>query len=132
MRYAVLGTGPVGQAVAGKLADLGHDVAMGSRSADNPQALAWAAGKRVRVATFAGAAASAERVVNATGGVVSLEVLHLAGADNLDGKLLIDISNPLDPASGFPPTLSVANTDSLGEQIQRTFPGARVVNTRPV
>lgn len=127
MRYAVLGTGPVGQAIAGKLAALGHDVVMGSRSADNPKALDWAGEHGVAVATFADAAASAERVVNATGGVVSLDVLTLADADNLAGKVLIDISNPLDPTSGFPPTLSVANTDSLAEQLQRAFPATRVV-----
>ena len=127
MRYAVLGTGSVGQAIAGKLKDLGHEVTMGSRSADNPKALEWAAGKDIEVATFHDAAAWGERVVNCTGGVVSLEALTMAGADYLRGKVLVDISNPLDPTTGFPPTLSVANTDSLGEQIQRAFPGTRVV-----
>ncbi len=129
MRYAVLGTGAVGQAVAGKLADLGHEVAMGTRSADNPTALEWTSGRGIALRTFHDAAAWGERVVNATGGVVSLDALALVGADHLDGKLLLDLSNPLDPSTGFPPTLSVANTDSLGEQIQRAYPGARVVKT---
>jgi predicted dinucleotide-binding enzyme len=131
MRYGVLGTGMVGQAIAGKLASLGHDVVMGSRDAANPKALGWAAEQApaVRVATFADAANHAEVVVNATGGVVSLDALALAGEDNLAGKVLVDISNALDPDSGFPPTLTVANTDSLAEQIQRAFPATRVVKS---
>ncbi len=129
MRYGVLGTGPVGQAIAARLAGLGHDVVMGSRDAGNPQALEWAADKSVRVATFADAAAHGEVVVNATGGAVSLDVLALAGADHLDGKVLVDVSNPMDPASGFPPSLTVVNTDSLGEQIQRAYPGTKVVKS---
>jgi 8-hydroxy-5-deazaflavin:NADPH oxidoreductase len=68
-------------------------------------------------------------VVNATSGVVSVEVLELAGETNLNGKILIDVANPLDFSKGMPPTLSVSNTDSLGEQIQRRFPEARVVKT---
>lgn len=69
----------------------------------------------------------AELIVNATNGSATLAALHLAGARNLDGKVLVDISNPLDHSSGFPPTLFVKDTDSLGEQVQREFPGARVV-----
>jgi predicted dinucleotide-binding enzyme len=68
-------------------------------------------------------------IVNATAGAVSLEALEQAGEDNLSGKVLIDISNPLDFSKGMPPTLSVVNTDSLGEQIQRRFPEAKVVKT---
>jgi predicted dinucleotide-binding enzyme len=119
----------VGRALAAKLVELGHEVAMGSRSADNPAAKEWAAsvGGRGRSGTFAEAAAFGEVVVNATAGAASLQALQVAGARNLAGKILIDVANPIDPASGIPPTLSVCNTDSLGEQIQRTFPDARVV-----
>jgi predicted dinucleotide-binding enzyme len=127
MRYAVLGTGSVGKAISEKLKALGHEVVMGSRSADNPQALEWTSAHEIPLQTFHDAAAWAQRLVNATGGVVSLEALTLAGAANLRGKILLDPSNPLDPTSGFPPTLSVANTDSLGEQIQRAFPETYVV-----
>ena len=52
-----------------------------------------------------------------------------AGAENLAGKVLMDIANPLDFSHGFPPSLNPVNTDSLGEQIQRAFPEARVVKT---
>jgi hypothetical protein len=127
--FAVLGTGAVGQAVAGKLVSLGHQVTMGSRTAGNANAMAWAAdaGDGARQGSFADAAALGDIVVNATSGLGSLAALQAAGADNLADKLVIDIANPLDFSGGFPPVLSVANDDSLGEQIQREFPDARVV-----
>lgn len=142
MRVAVLGTGMVGQAVAARLDELGHDVAVGTRDPEstrgrtetdqmgNPGVGTWA-GERpsIRLTTFADAARDAELVVNATNGSVSLDVLALAGADNLAGKVLIDIANPLDFSQGFPPTLFVKDTDSLGEQIQRAFPDTAVVKT---
>jgi predicted dinucleotide-binding enzyme len=83
----------------------------------------------VKLATYAGAAAQAECIINATNGMGSIEALRLAGEANLNGKILMDISNPLDFSRGMPPTLSVCNTDSLGEQIQTAFPGVKVVKT---
>jgi len=126
---AVLGTGTVGQTVADALLALGHTVTMGSRTADNPTAATWAARHTDAAAhaTFAEAAVWSELVVNATSGAASLAALEAVGAPSLAGKVLLDISNPLDFSQGFPPSLSVCNTDSLGEQIQRRFPEARVV-----
>jgi predicted dinucleotide-binding enzyme len=131
MRFGVLGTGVVGQGHASRLVSLGHEVTMGSRAAGNEKAVAWAegAGERAHEGSFADAASFGEVVVNATSGAGSLDALAAAGADNLAGKTLVDISNPLDFSHGFPPTLSVCNDDSLGEQIQRAFPEARVVKT---
>ncbi|HEU5260477.1 MAG TPA: NAD(P)-binding domain-containing protein [Gemmatimonadales bacterium] len=131
MRIAVLGTGMVGNAVATKLVALGHDVRMGARSATNEKAAAWArqAGKRASQGTFADAAAHGEIVFNCTAGAGALEALEAAGAGNLSGKILIDISNPLDFSKGMPPTLFFRGDDSLGEQIQRAFPDAKVVKT---
>jgi predicted dinucleotide-binding enzyme len=131
MRVGVLGTGMVGKTLASKLAQLGHEVTMGSRSAANEEAVAWAAeaGEGAGHGTFADAAAHGELVLNCTAGTASLEALGAAGEDNLAGKLLIDVANPLDFSGGFPPTLSVMGSDSLGEQIQRAFPEARVVKT---
>ena len=134
MKIAVLGTGAVGRALSGRLSALSHDVVVGTR---DPEATAasseyaeWAAGQPdVSLATFAEAAAAADLVVNATGGGVSLEVLRQAGADNLAGKVVVDVSNALDFSQGFPPTLSVSNTDSVGERLQRAFPQARVVKS---
>lgn len=140
MKIAVLGTGMVGQALAGRLAELGHEVSVGTRDVaatmgkttpdgmGNPPYATWAAAHpQVRLATFADAAASAEILVNATSGSVSIAALQAAGSDNLAGKILIDIANPLDFSQGFPPTLFVKDTDSLGEQIQAAFPQMKVV-----
>jgi len=129
----VLGTGAVGRAVAGRLAGLGHEVTIGTRDPDDTagreEYAAWAAEHGdVRLATFADASADAELVVNAAGGDVSLGILEQAG-EHLDGKVLLDISNPLDHSHGFPPRLFVKDDDSLAEQIQRAHPAARVVKT---
>ena len=129
MRIGILGTGVVGQTLGTRLVQLGHDVKLGSRSATNEKAAEWvaSAGEHATQGTFADAAVFGEIVFNCTGGMVSLDALNQAGRDNLKGKVLVDVSNPLDFSRGFPPTLSVCNTDSMGEQIQRAFPEARVV-----
>ena len=131
MRIGVLGTGMVGHALASRLVETGHDVVMGSRDAANDKAAAWVASQPERAAagTFAAAAAHGEVVLNATGGAVSIDVLRLAGAENLAGKVLIDVSNPMKPDSGFPTQLDPVGDDSLAERIQREFPTARVVKT---
>lgn len=143
MKIAVLGTGMVGQTLAGRLAELGHQVTVGTRdpgetlartaAAGGPATLpfgAWHADHpRVRLASFAGAAAEAEVIINATAGGASLGALEAAGAADLSGKVILDLANALDFSRGFPPTLSVANTDSLAEQIQRAHPTARVVKS---
>ena len=129
MRIGVLGTGMVGETLATKLVQLGHDVVMGSRTAGNEKAVAWSERfpERAAEGTFADAATHGDLVINATSGVVSLVALRTAGQQNLDGKTLLDVANPLDYSAGFPPRLAVVNDDSLGEQIQREFPAARVV-----
>ncbi|MEU9139012.1 NAD(P)-binding domain-containing protein [Streptomyces sp. NPDC048404] len=130
MRYGVLGTGDVGRALAGKLVELGHEVSLGSRTKDNAAAVEWAdgAGPTARHGTFADAAAFGEVVVNAVGGQVALAVLRSAGAEHLDGKVLLDVSNPL-AFEGGELRLSPVESDSVGEQIQREFPRARVVKS---
>ncbi len=131
MKIAVLGTGMVGQQIASKLVELGHEVMMGARSATNEKAAAWAEtrGDGARHGSFADAVAFGEWAFNCTAGLHSLAALEAAGADNLKGKILLDLSNPLDFSKGFPPRLSVCNDDSLGEQIQRALPETRVVKT---
>ncbi|MET9407869.1 NAD(P)-binding domain-containing protein [Streptomyces sp. NPDC002935] len=130
MRYAVLGTGDVGRALAGKLVELGHEVCLGSRTKDNAAAVEWAdgAGPGASHGTFADAAAFGEVVVNAVGGRVALDVLRSAGEDHLDGKVLLDVSNPMAFEEGEM-RLSPVESDSVGEQIQRAFPQARVVKS---
>lgn len=139
MRIAVLGTGMVGQALAVRLAELGHQVVLGTRDVSSTldrvieggETLAqWLEDRpSITVAGMADAAGAGDVVVNATSGRVTLEALSLAGAENLAGKVLIDLSNPLDFSDGFPPSLFVKDVDSLGEQVQAAFPKARVVKT---
>lgn len=142
MKTAVLGTGMVGQALASRLLELGHDVVVGTRDPEvtlsrtepdgmgNPPFSAWLeAHPAARLASLADAAAGAELVVNATSGAGALPALEQAGADSLAGKVVLDISNPLDFSQGFPPSLFVKDTDSLGEQLQRAFPQARIVKS---
>ncbi len=130
MKHAVLGSGAVGQALATRLLALGHEVAMGSRSAGGEAAVGWAAGAggQARAADFAGAAAFGEVAWLAVAGQHAVAVVEAAGAA-LDGKVLLDLTNPLDFSRGFPPRLFVCNDDSLGEQVQRANPRARVVKT---
>jgi len=131
MRIGILGTGIVGQTIGSRLVQLGHDVKLGARSATNEKAAKWVGGvgERGTQGTFADAAVFGEIVFNCTAGTISLDVIHAAGAENLKGKVLVDVSNPLDFSHGFPPTLTVCNTDSVGEQIQHAVPEARVVKT---
>ncbi|MFF4548777.1 NADPH-dependent F420 reductase [Streptomyces sp. NPDC001435] len=130
MRYAVLGTGEVGRTLGGKLVRLGHEVTLGSRTKDNPAALQWAreAGAGASAGTFAEAAAAAEVIVNAVGGRVAQAALEAAGAANLDGKVVVDVSNPLAFEEGQL-RLDPVESDSVGERLQRAFPHARVVKT---
>jgi 8-hydroxy-5-deazaflavin:NADPH oxidoreductase len=141
MKIGVLGTGMVGRTIAAKLLELGHGVCVGTRDPaatlakgepDKMGAPPFAAWKgqhpAVELGTIAQAAAYGELLVNAMSGVGSVDTLKLAG-DALAGKVLIDISNPLDFSKGRPPTLSVCNTDSVGEQLQRAFPLLKVVKS---
>lgn len=132
MRIAVLGTGVVGTTLAARLAEIGHPVRIGTRSpaatAAKEDFAAWqAAHPSVEVATFAGAAGEADLVVNATSGLVALEVLAQAG--DLGGKVVLDLSNALDFSDGFPPRIGTAQDDSIAEQIQRAHPAAHVVKS---
>lgn len=142
MNIAVFGTGTVGPAVAAALVALGHNVVIGTRDPEAtlarteagpmggvPFAQWHAEHPGIRLTTFADAAAGADLIVNATNGSGSLPALTAAGEENLAGKVIMDIANPLDFSQGFPPSLNPVNTDSLGEQLQRAFPEARVVKT---
>ncbi len=129
MRIGVLGTGVVGRTLASALLRGGHEVRLGSRTSGNEAAVAWAdnVGGPASEGTFAEAAGFGELVINATAGAASLAALEMAGAEQLAGKVLIDVANPLDTSRGMPPTLTVCNDDSLAEQIQRALPDVKVV-----
>lgn len=134
MKIAVLGTGSVGRALAGRLAELGHRVTVGTRDPEATLArggdfAAWADERPgIALAAFADAAADAELVVNATSGAHSLAVLEAAGEANLAGKVLLDVANEMTPSDGLP-LVGANETDSLGERLQRAFPQTRVVKT---
>lgn len=130
MKIGVLGTGVTGITIGSKLAQLGHEVMLGSRDEANPKAVAWAKdeGHHALYGTFKNAAAFGEIIFNCTLGSASLDALAQAGADNLKGKIIVDTANPLDRSTEVW-VLTVCNTDSLGEQIQRAFPEAKVVKT---
>ncbi len=130
MNIGVLGTGVVGQTIGSKLVQLGHNVMMGSRDEANPKAVIWTKqeGRNASFGNYADAAAFGEIIFNCTFGSASLNALQMAGVDNMKGKILIDTSNPLDYSNEIW-TLTVCNTDSLGEQIQRAFPDTRVVKS---
>jgi len=142
MRIGILGTGIVGQTLGLKLVQLGHSVMLGTRNPsqlDEPKGRGndarslrdWLvlAGSGASVGSFRDAVSYNDLVINALSGAASLDVLRSIGEEHLDGKTLIDISNPIDFSRGFPLTLFVKDTDSLGEILQRAFPNARVVKT---
>jgi predicted dinucleotide-binding enzyme len=144
MKIAIIGTGTVGRTLASKLAELNHKVMMGTRNVSdklaaaskdnygNPPFSEWhLQNNKVKLGSFAEAAAFGEIVFNATNGGSSITALIMAGTKNLSGKVLVDIANPLDFSKGMPPSLlpGLNNTNSLAEEIQNTFPEARVVKT---
>ena len=131
MQIGILGSGITAQTIGSKLIQLGHEVILGSREEANANAVAWAkdqGGQHALYGTFMNAASFGEIIFNCTLGSASMNALQQAGAENLNGKILIDTSNPLDRSTDQW-SLTICNTDSLGEQIQRAFPDARVVKT---
>ena len=144
MKIAIIGTGAVGQTLAGKLVSwdtkyLWEHVMLPKShpstvkdSYGNPSFSVWfKLNNKVKLVTFADAAAFGEIVINATHGSSSLDALKMAGEKNLEKKVLIDISNPLEFGTGMAPYLipGLSNKNSLGEAIQKAFPGAMVVKT---
>jgi 8-hydroxy-5-deazaflavin:NADPH oxidoreductase len=131
MKIGVLGTGMVGEAIGSKLVSLGHMVMMGSRKSGNEKAVDWTkeAGINASQGSFADAAKFGEMVFNCTKGEFAVEAIKLAGQGNLKGKIVVDISNPLDFSRGMPPTLSICNDNSLAEEIQKAIPESHVVKT---
>ena len=131
MKFGIIGTGDVATAIATKLVELGHEVKMGSRSANNEKAVEWSKqnGNLASNGTFKDAASFGEIIFNCTAGAVSLNALEMAGAENLNGKILVDIANPLVRGEYLSLVPELSNTTSLGEEIQKEYPEAKVVKT---
>lgn len=124
MQIAILGSGDVGQFLAGGWRAAGHDVTLGTRDPEETRTRDSWSGVDLPLAAFADL--EAEVFVNATRGEASLAALQAVGPA-LDGAVVIDTANALDFSQGFPPSLFVSNTDSLAEQLQRALPQARLV-----
>ncbi len=144
MNIGIIGSSTVAQTLGEKLLSVGHAVMISARDPDVPKDLGprgvvpaagvWATtnfdlGREAAAGTFAEAAAFGELLVNATAGAVSLAALDAADRADIEGKILLDLSNPLDFSRGMPPGLAFCNYDSLGERLQAAYPGARVVKT---
>ena len=142
MKITVLGTGMVGQVLAARLKELEHQVSMESRDPEKTKAKTepnpmtgvvfadwYKEHSDIKLLALGESVKEADLVINATNGGATLTVLDTIGADNLSGKILLDIANPLDFSQGMPPFLSVCNTDSLGEQVQDKFPDTKVVKS---
>ena len=126
VKVGILGSGDVGKSFAKAFGALGHEVVIGSRSPEKLSNFVGGEGDRVTSGTFEEAARSGDLIVLATHGMATEEAITMAGKQNFDHKVVIDATNPLD-FSGGAPRLSIGHTDSLGEQIQRSIPNARVV-----
>jgi 8-hydroxy-5-deazaflavin:NADPH oxidoreductase len=132
-KIGILGTGMVGNTMGTRLIEMGYEVKMGSRSANNKVAADWVSGKgsKASAGTFAEAAAFGEVVFICLKGDAVIPVIKSIDPALFNGKIVIDISNPLDFSKGMPPSLlsGLENTNSLGEEVQKTLPGAKVVKT---
>jgi 8-hydroxy-5-deazaflavin:NADPH oxidoreductase len=131
MKIGILGTGMVGETIGSKLVELGHSVMIGSRKANSEKGMSFVAKHKTNAysGTLEETAVFGEIIFNCTPGTGSIESLKQAGEQNLKGKIIADIANPLDFSKGMPPSLSFSNTTSLGEEIQNTFPSTKVVKT---
>lgn len=142
MKLGVLGTGVVGQAIAAKLASMGHEVMIGTRDVGKTRAntspnqyggppfSAWLNDHpAITLGTFADAASFGEMILLCTKGDATLDIVRLAGTEHFSKKPVVDISNPLDFSKGMPPSLFIVNTNSLAEEVQRAIPDAHVVKT---
>jgi hypothetical protein len=132
MNIGVLGTGSVGEAIASALIENGHSVKMGSRTASNEKSIEWVkkTGKNASQGTFDNAASFGELLFLCLNGAYALDAVRSLQLDHVAGKIVIDLTNPLDFSKGMPPTiLDEFRHVSLGEKIQEILKGAFVVKT---
>jgi 8-hydroxy-5-deazaflavin:NADPH oxidoreductase len=125
MKIGIIGSGGVGQALAKDLSALGHHVTIGTRSPEKLAEFA-AANPAVKVGSFADAAQFGDAIMLATNWVGTQNALELAGAVHLAGKVVWDITNPLDFSSGKP-ELALGFSTSGGELVQSWLPESKVV-----
>jgi 8-hydroxy-5-deazaflavin:NADPH oxidoreductase len=131
MKIGIHGTGMVGETLGTKFVQLGHQVKMGSRTANNENAAKWVAknGASASAGTFAQAAEFGNLIFLCLKGDVEMDVVRSVGPKPFGNKPVVDVSNPLDFSHGMPPSLTVCNTNSLGEEVQKALPSAKVIKT---
>ena len=129
MKVGILGSGAVGQALGKGFADLGHEVKIGTRDPRQEKIRTWVGktGPRASAGTYVEAASFGELLVLSTPWSGTENAIRLSEKKNFGGKVVIDVTNPLDFSSGPPPKLALGHTDSAGEQIQRWIPDGHVV-----
>jgi|SRR5215469_10043877 len=129
MQIGILGSGNVGQALGLGFARLGHRVKIGSREPQSDKLRGWLgkAGKQASTGSFEETARFADIAVLATSWSGTESALKLAGTQNLTGKVVMDVTNPLVLEPNKPPCLALGHTDSGGEQVQRWLPQSKVV-----
>jgi predicted dinucleotide-binding enzyme len=126
MRVGILGSGEVGQKLGDGFIGLGHSVMVGSRSPGKLKAWVDKNGKKASAGSFAEAAAFGDALVLATLWTGTKDAIAMAGESSFAGKVVIDVTNPLDFTS-MPPKLMIGYTDSAGETIQHMLPNSKVV-----
>ncbi len=132
MKIGVLGSGDVGRRLSDGFIELGHIVKIGSRDPTKEEVVQWVSNHggeegKASAGNFEEAASFGEILVIATSWNGTSNSIRLAGTKNFAGKIVIDVTNPLDFSEGMPPKLAISHSDSGGETIQRLIPEAKVV-----
>ena len=129
MKIGILGSGSVGQTLGRGLLALGHEVKIGTRDAKNPKVADWvaASGPKASSGTFADTARYGEVIFLCTLWAGTENALRMAGIEHFAGKVVVDVTNPLEAVEGYGPRLAIGHTTSAGEKVQEWLPGSRVV-----
>ncbi len=129
MKFGIIGSGDVAQAIGHGLIQTGHEVLLGSRQTGSEKLKDWQVknGERARTGSFKEAADFGEVVFLATLWSGTENALSMSEIHSFSGKILVDVTNPLDFSAGIPPKLSLGFSDSAGETVQRLLPDIRVV-----
>jgi predicted dinucleotide-binding enzyme len=130
MKIGILGSGDVGRKLADGFIELGHQVKIGSRDPRQIKLTQWLDKhdkEKASSGTFAETASFGEIIVIATLWTGTADAIRMADSNNFVGKIVIDVTNPLDFSTGMPPRLALGHTDSAGENVQRMLPDSKVV-----
>lgn len=127
MNIGIIGSGIVGQQLGLGFIKLGHEVKVGSRDASKLVEWEKNAGEKASKGSFEGAAKFGEVIILATSWSGTQNAISISGKENFNGKVVIDVTNPLDFSEGAPPKFAVELGNSGGEQVQNWLPNSKVV-----